>query len=165
MKRILSALLFFVMLFSFAGCQRAMYNEEALIERARKELNVSDAETVEMKLIGEITEGDKVILWFMSGNEYQAHNYLPMRCRINEDGGYVFEHVYKPLDRGTDIVVLVHAFGGYAFCVNNTKCKTIKIDDVSGTKEVEVTEYPFIYFNKLLPGEYSFLDENGKEVY
>ena len=152
------------MMLSFTGCHKAMYDEADYIEKARKEFNVYDAENIEMQYIGEITEGDKALLWFMSGNEYQAHNYLPMRCAITEDGGRVFEHAYKPLERGTDIVVLVDWCGGYAFCVNNPKCKTIKIDDYSGVKEIEVTEYPFIYYNDLLPSEYFFLDENGEEV-
>lgn len=164
MKKIISVTLVLLMILSLTGCQKAMYTEEDFIERARKEFNIADAENAEITYIGEITKENKALLWFMSGNEYQSHNYLPMRCRINEDGGYIFEHVYKSLERGTDIVVLVHAFGGYAFCVNNTKCKTIKIEDYSGEKEIEVTDYPFIYYNQLLPGEYSFLDENGKEI-
>lgn len=141
-----------------------MYNEADYIEKARNELNVYDAENIEMKFIGEITKGNHALLWFMTGNEYQAHNYLPMSCSITEDGGRVFEHAPMTLDRGTDIVVLVDWHSGYAFCINNPKCKTIRIDDYSGEKEIEVTEYPFIYFNDLLPREYSFLDENGEEL-
>lgn len=140
-----------------------MYDEADYIEKARQEFSIFDAENIEMKFIGEITEGGNALLWFVSGNEYQAHNYLPMSCSITEDGGRVFERTYKTLDRGTDIVV-VDWCNGYAFCVNNPKCKTIKIDDYSGVQEIEVTEYPFIYYNSLLPREYFFLDDNGEEI-
>ena len=40
----------------------------------------------------------------------------------------------------------------------------IKIADNSGEKVIEVAEHPFIYYNRLLPGEYVFLDENGDEL-
>ena len=141
-----------------------MYNETDFIEMARKEFRISDADTIEMNFIGESVKRDKALLWFMSGNEYQAHNYLAMSCSLTEDDGYVFESMRSTLMRGTDIFVVVDWHGGYGFCVNNQKCKSIKINDYSGTKEIEVTQYPFIYYNPLLPGEYFFLDENGEEV-
>ena len=164
MKKIASFLFVLIVLLSFMGCQKTMYDEPDYIEKAREEFHIHDAENIEIKFIGEITKRDKALLWFMSGNEYQSHNYLPMECSITEDGGRVFEHVYKTLKRGTDIYVLVDWHGGYAFCVNNPKCKTIKIDDYSGVREIEVTEYPFIYYNSLLPREYFFLDENGDDI-
>ena len=164
MKRIVSIILMLIMVLSCTGCQRTMHDEADYIEKARKEFNISDAETIEMRFIGEVTRGDNALLWFVSGNEYQAHNYLPMSCTITKDGGRVFEHDYKPVERGTDIVVVADWCNGYAFCVNNPKCKIIKIDDYTGEKVIEVTEYPFIYFNDLLPREYSFHDENGKEI-
>lgn len=165
MKRNVSIVLVLMVLLSVTGCQAAMYDEADYIKRARKEFNISEAETIEMQFIGEITAGDNALLWIMSGNEYQAHHYLPMSCAIREDGGRIFEHAPNPLERGTDIVVLVDWHGGYAFCINNPKCKTIMIDDYAGEKEIEVTEYPFIYYNTLLPRTYSFLDENGNEIY
>lgn len=164
MKKTVFILLVMIVILSFAGCQNTMYDEADFIERARKEYNIADAETAVITYVGESRKEDKALLWFVSGNEYQGHTYLPMSCSITEDGGRVFEHAYSPLKRGTDIYVLPEWCGGYGFCVNNSKCKTIKIDDYSGTKEIEVTEYPFIYYNSLLPGEYFFLDEDGKEV-
>ena len=165
MKRIISSLLIVIMILSLAGCQKVMYDEEDFIERARKEFNVSDAETIEMKYIGESTKKDHALLWFMSGNENQTHHYLPMSCSITEDGGRVFENTRSTVERGPEIVVVIDWHSGYAFCVNNPKCKTIRIDDYSGVKEIEVTEYPFIYYNSLLPREYSFLDGKGEEIY
>ena len=164
MKRMVSILLLLVMALSFTGCERVLYDEADFIARARKEFPIADAETAEIAYIGETVKGDKALMWFMSGNEYQAHQYVPIRCAITDDGGRRFEHAYNTIERGMDIAVLVDWYGGYAFCVNNPKCKTIQIDDYSGVKEIEVTHYPFIYYNSLLPREYFFLDENGEEV-
>ncbi len=165
MKKLVVIVSVFIMLLMLTGCQNVMYDEVDYIERARKEFSISDSETIEMKYIGEHTKRDKALLWFVSGNEYQSHNYLPMSCSITEDGGRIFEDTRSTVERGTDIVVVVDWHGGYAFCVNNTKCKTIRIDDYSGVREIEVTEYPFIYYNTLLPREYTFLDEDGNEIY
>lgn len=169
MKKIVSILLLLTVTLSFAGCQKIMYDEADFIEQARKEFNIADAETVAITYVGELTKGKSALLWFVSGTENQGHSYLPMSCSITEEGGRVFEHAHNPLKRGMDIYVLPVWHGGYAFCVNNPKCKTIKIDDYSGVKEIEVTEYPFIYYNSLPPSEYFFseyffLDENGEEV-
>lgn len=164
MKRIVSIILTLVIILSFSGCQKAMYDETDYIEKARKEFNIHNAENIDLQFIGEVANGDKALLWFISGNEHQAHNYLPMSCSITEDKGRVFETAHSTLNRGTDIVVVVDWCNGYAFCVNNPKCKTIKIKSNTEEREVEVTEYPFIYFSDLFPDEYSFLDEDGEAI-
>ena len=105
------------------------------------------------------------MIWFVSGNEYQAHYYLPMECKIVEKDAYTFVHEHKPIDRGTDIVALQWN-GGYAFLVNNPKCTTIRITDILGAHDISIKEgaYPFVYYNELLPSEYYFLDAEGKEI-
>ena len=163
MKKIVSIILILIMVLSCTGCQKTMYNEADYVEKAREVFHIYDAENIEMRFIGDVSKDDEVLLWFMSGNEYQSHNYLPMSCKITEDGGYIFEHTYKTMERGMDIVV-VNWHNGYVFCVNNPECKTIKIDDYAGKKEIEITEYPFVYFNDLIPSEYLFLDENENEI-
>ena len=105
------------------------------------------------------------MIWFVSGNEYQAHYYLPMECKIVGKDAYTFVHEHKPIDRGTDIVALLWN-DGYAFLVNNPKCTTIRITDILGTRDISIKEgaYPFVYYNELLPSEYYFLDAEGKEI-
>lgn len=164
MKKIVFAVLILSLMLMLSGCQRAMYTEEDYIAQARRVSSVAEAETIEMTYVGRTVEDGKVLVWVMSGNEHQAHRYLPMSCRVAKDGGLVFEHAYEPIERGTDILVLPEWQGGYAFCVNNPECKVIRIEDAAGAKEIGVTEYPFIHYNRLLPGEYVFLDENGNEI-
>ena len=56
MKKIVSIIFMLIAALSFTGCQKAMYDEADYIEKARKEFNISDADTIEMKFIGEVTE-------------------------------------------------------------------------------------------------------------
>ncbi len=87
-----SILLVLIVVLSFAGCQKTMYDEADFIEQARKEYNIANAETAVITYVGESVNGDKALLWFVSGNDYQGHTYLPMNCAITEDGEHVFEH-------------------------------------------------------------------------
>ena len=88
-----------------------------------------------------------------------------MECKIVGKDAYTFVHEHKPIDRGTDIVALLWN-NGYAFLVNNPKCTTIRIIDITGTHDISIKEgtYPFVYYNELLPSEYYFLDAEGKEI-
>ena len=165
MKKALSLLLVICLLFALTGCRRVMHGTDDLIEKAREIIPVADAENIEITYAGLIGDDDDALIWFVSGNEYQAHYYLPMECKIVGKDAYTFVHEHKPIDRGTDIVALQWN-GGYAFLVNNPKCTTIRIINITGTHDISIKEgtYPFVYYNELLPSEYYFLDAEGKEI-
>ena len=138
--------------------------EEGLIAKARKEIrNLADIETIEISIAGEsVTNRSRTdhLFWFVTGNEYQMHEYIPMEfTEIGEDT-YKFVHQYKALKRGQDIYVREWK-NGYSFIVNNPKCKRISIWGYEGETQVTVDQIPFVYYYPLLPGEYSFLDEDG----
>ena len=97
MKRIMAIILILLMVLSFTGCEKVMYDEDDFVERARKEFHIADAETIEIKYIGEIIKGDKALMWFMSGKEYQAHRYVPIRCEITENGGRRYSDIKQAL--------------------------------------------------------------------
>ena len=144
--------------------------EVGLIEKARKEINdLAERETIEITIAGKSTAGKSTIarnthlFWFITGNEHQMNRPHPIEFIELENDEYEFVKTYNPIPRGQDIYALLWK-SGYSFCVNNPKCKIIRIDDYAGIKEIEVTETPFIYYNDLLPREYSFLDENGNEI-
>lgn len=164
MKKLITWFLVLVCILTMSGCQKTYSGVDELVEKAREELPVAEADTIELQYAGMCARGDEALIWFVSGNEYQAHYYLPLSFKIVDRDTYTFEHTHKPVDRGTDIVVLPEWNNGYAFCVNNPKCTTIKIDDIMGVHEIEVKEYPFVYFNSLLPREYVFLDKDGNEI-
>lgn len=165
MKKAIIALLFIVLLASLTGCQKTLRGTDALIERAREELSSADADTIELQYAGLCSRDDDALIWFISGNEYQAHTYLPMECAIVGENEYTYTHTYSPMERGMDIAV-VEWKGGYCFLVNNEKCCTIRITDNTGTRDenIEKDAYPYIFYNNLIPSEYLFLDAEGNEV-
>ena len=168
MKRIIICLLVCMLVLFAVGCQRYMRGTEELIEQARKEFSISNAESIDVEYAGNSQINGKVLHWFIAGNPAQAHTYLAMECAIVEGKGHRFERSYEPMMRGEGIAV-VQWNGGYAFCVNNRKCKTIKITDAIEKKEIDIAwkdnSRPFTYFNELIPDEYSFFDENGNELH
>lgn len=152
-------------LFALCGCQETLKGTDALIEKAREEMPIADAENIEITYAGLCAKDDSVLVWFVSGNENQGHTYLPMECYIVGRNEYQFVRTYNPMDRGLDIAVLQWK-GGYSFIINNTNCKTVRIIDNSGTHDVAIEKdaYPFVFYNDLPPNEYYFLDANGNEI-
>jgi len=165
MKKIINYILVIVLFITLCGCQKTLKGTDALIEKVREEMPIADAENTEIAYAGLCAKDDSALIWFVSGNEYLAHTYLPMECDIVGKNEYQFVRTYNPMDRGTDIAVLQWN-GGYSFIVNNLNCKTIRIIDNSGTHDIAIEKdsYPFVFFNDLLPNEYYFLDANGNEL-
>jgi len=166
MKKIFLFTVFVMLILSLTGCSNVLHGTDELIEKAREEIPVAEAETIHIEYAGMCANKDNALIWFISGNEYQAHYYLPMECKIVGKDAYTFVHDHKPVKRGTDIVALLWG-NGYSFLVNNPKCKTIRITDYRGTHDIPIEKdsYPFIYYHSLLPSEYLFLDSEGNQVY
>lgn len=167
MKKTLSAVLVLFFLLSLTGCQKKIEGTDGLIEKAREVIHVADSDIIEMQYVGMHTKGNVMLAWFISGNEYQAHYYLPMECEVVGEDEYVFNRIYDPLSRGGEDDYVLQWEGGYSFIVNNPKCRTLKITDSNSTKEINIDEnaYPFIYYNELLPTAYAFLDAQGNKLY
>lgn len=158
MKKLLFTILASVLLLSSCG---KMKTTDDLIKKARKEIPISDAENTDISFAGKCQNDSYSLLWFISGNEYRSHYYLPMEC-IEANGSYEFKQTFKPIDCGKDIAAL--QWHGYAFIINNKDCKTLKITDSGGVHNIEVSEYPFIWYNEDIPSEYLFLDENNNDI-
>lgn len=164
--------LFFMVLsiglfFSLAGCKDTLTAPEGLIAKAREEIPVADADTIDIKIVGPVEKEDgNSLIWFMSGNDDQAHYYLPMECILKDSDQYEYVRVGKPFEQGMDIVVYKWQ-GGYSFLVNNEDCKSVQITDGTRTYTIEITEknlYPFIFYQEVIPSEYKFLDASGNEL-
>ncbi|MGD9566812.1 MAG: hypothetical protein AB7V48_00570 [Sedimentibacter sp.] len=165
MKKMMSILFIFILTFSLAGCQKTIKGTDELIEKAREEIPVSDADTIKMKYAGVVGKDDTALIWFVSGSEYQANYYLPMECNVVGKDEYTFVCTYKPMERGEDIAVLEWK-DGYCFLINNPNCSTVKITDNTGTHEIDIVKdsYPYLFYNELIPSEYIFLDADGNEL-
>lgn len=169
MKKIISVVMIALLCISFTGCAKTYHGTDELIEKARKEIPIADA-WVDMEYAGMCSKGDKAIAWFISGNEYQAHYYLPMEVEIMDNGAnYEFIHTYKPMRRAEDIAVLLWR-DSYVFLVNNPACVEIRITDEQNVHEFKIEEdaYPYsciIELSELASSfEYTFLDKDGNEI-
>ena len=169
MKKIISVVMIALLCISFTGCAKTYHGTDELIEKARKEIPIADA-WVDMEYVGMCVKGDKAIAWFISGNEYQAHYYLPMEVEIMDNGAnYEFIHTYKPMRRAEDIAVLLW-HDSYVFLVNNPACVEIRITDEQNVHEfkIEKDAYPYsciIELSELASSfEYTFLDKDGNEI-
>lgn len=158
-----------IMVFSLVGCGKKLTSTEDLIEKAREEITVAEADTIEVRLAAKYIESDKALMWFITGNEYQMHRYFPMVFDVVGEEEYVFVQRHNAVERGQDI--FVYNWGdGYSFLVNNPKCKSIQITGNIGglgaITEVKIDdgEYPFHYYYELLPQNYIFLDAEGNEI-
>jgi len=165
MKRILLLLLALSLFLTLCSCSKTLRGTDALIEKAREEIPLADAENIEIRYAGLTAKDDLALIWFISGNEYQAHSYLPMECKIVGKDEYRFVRTYKPMGREEDIAVLQWG-GGYVFLINNPACAALQITDSVGMHDIAVEKesYPFIYFHERMPSEYLFLDKDGTEL-
>ena len=168
MRKILLIILSFVLIAGLCACNRTVTGYDGLIGKAREEINMADADTIEITIAGTTDTGRRSLVWFITGDQYQAHEYFPMEFEIakNDNSKFKFVKAYKALDRGTDIAVLQWN-NGYCFLINNENCKTLKISEADGsTESIEVSKYPYwdYYESAQSNFEYQFLDENGNEI-
>ena len=135
--------------------------DDGLIEKARQEIPIADADTIELVIVGKVTDGDEELVWFKSGNEYQYNRYTPMEFAILGDDKYRFGKTYNPIDRG-DRISVVYWHDNFVVLVDNPDCTAIQIIPADGFEEViPVEEIPFVYSTCIFSGEYNFVDAEG----
>ena len=169
MKRIIAAMLIMMCIF-FMGCEKAMSNNDALIERARKEIPLADIDNTDVVYAGLVVKNSRALVWFIAGNEYEAKTYYAMECEVINDKGmqnrYRFIRMIDVMDdRGSDIAIC-NWLDGYCFLVNNENCDKIVIK-TDKTREYPIKDgaYPYIeYADPFISGEYYFYDIEGNEI-
>ena len=161
MKKILIPLYVIICIFFLAGCSDTLTGEDDLINKAREEIPVADADTIDLIIAGSNSIENDCLFWFISGNEYQTHTYTPIEFVTVGTDQYKYVHTYKPMDWGQDISVLMWK-DGHSFMINNVDCYSINIKDSSGeTHTVSVEEIPFVYYYDKELSEYNFIDKDG----
>ena len=165
MKRIICIILVCILCFSLVGCTKTYKSTDELIEKAREEIPIADADMIDMQYGGMCAIDDMALVWFISGNKYQAHYYLPMEVKIKGEAEYAYVRTYKSVSPLTDIAVL-NWNHGCAFIVNNPNCASVKITDKTGTHEeiIEKDAYPYVFYCSSVPSEYIFIDAEGNEL-
>ena len=128
MKKIVSIVLIFILCAGMAGCAKTYHGTDELLEKAREEIPISESDTIDIQYAGMCKKGSTAIAWFISGDEYQKHYYLPMEIEIKNNGeNYTFVHTYKPITDQCSDVATVNWQGGYAFLINNPKVSAVKM--------------------------------------
>ena len=72
------------MVLSLSACGKTLKGTDGLIEKAREEIPISDSDTIDLQYAGMCGNDNRAIAWFISGNEYQKHYYLPMEVEVKE---------------------------------------------------------------------------------
>ena len=160
MKRITCILLTCILCFSISGCTKTYKGTDELIEKAREEIPVSDADTIDMQYGGMCTVDDTALVWFISGNQYQTHYYLPMEVEIKGEAEYAYVRTYKPMSPFMDIAVL-NWNRVYAFIVNNPgQQHRFEVRH----RRYGSRAYPYVFYCSSVPSEYVFIDAEGNEL-
>lgn len=169
MKRILALILCLMTVLSLSACGNTLKGTEELIQKAREEMPISNADSIDLQYAGMCGIDDRAIAWFISGNEYQQHDYLPMEIEVKENADeYTYIRTYKPIvDRVEDIALILWN-GGYAFVINNPNCKSVRFTTDGGVYEeiIQADTYPYVFFYPLGHAvvEYELLDTDGNEL-
>ena len=170
MKREIAVFLIITMVLSLSACGKTLKGTDGLIEKAREEIPISDSDTIDLQYAGMCGNDNRAIAWFISGNEYQKHYYLPMEVEVKEDAAeYTFIRTYKPIDDRIGDIAYIQWGDGYAFIVNNTNCKSVRFTSGNEVYEEVIPDdtYPYVFFylsdhtNSTL--QFEFLDAEGDE--
>ena len=147
-----------ISLIALSACQKKYNTPSELCDIIRQEADITADEKI--NYVGSCAKDGYALLWYISGDDIYNLEYIPAACYFTSENKYIFIQTYKPMDRGDNIAVL-QWHGGYSFLVNNTECKQIKIRNGAEIKGIPVTQYPFVYYNDIIPNEYDFLDKDG----
>lgn len=172
MKKAFSLLLCLALTLSLVGCAKVYEGTDELIEKAREEIPISEAATTDIQFAGGYVQNKKALFWFISGNEHQAHYYLPMEVEIKEENQFTFVRTYEPLDGSPKDIAVLLWNNSYVFLINNPACTAIRITDENGIYEeaIEAGTYPYSFScsskSEFSPmsAKYVFLDADGNEL-
>ena len=96
MKRLFCFLLLFTFCFSLFSCAKVYSGNEGLIQKAREEIPLADADHVDIIIAGSTDTNNSSLVWFITGNEYQKHSYYPIEFKhTNKDPSqFKFVHMF-----------------------------------------------------------------------
>ena len=169
MKKLLCTVLILTFLIGLSACSPNPYRgTDALLQKARQELPLADAKTIDLTYAGMCGAGDTAIAWFIAGNAYQARYYLPLEVEVKPGRAeYVYLHTHKPLtDRAQDVAIVILS-QGYAFLIHNPAITSVKMTMPGGEiyeETIPTDDLPYAFFVPFAPEEYSFLDAQGNVV-
>jgi len=169
MKRFICFLLVVTIFLPIIGCsqKRTASNDEEMLEIIVNNLNTD----VIVQIIDTIELDTAILVCYMTGNEYQAHDYGYAEF-VNQGNNYRFQRTYSTMDRGMDLRSALYN-NSYLFISNNEKSTGLRICIEDGEEIlIQIDAIPFVYFcenalkssNAHSSFEYNFLDKNGDEL-
>lgn len=158
MKKILIIILTSVMF--LCACERKYSTPDKMIDVIRNESHYSVSEADTIYFAGECRKENYALLWYIIGNDPYNLEYVPAECYITMDNEYIFNQIYSPVDKRENISVF-QWHNGYSFLINNPNCKKLVVRRGTDIIELNITQYPFVYYSTLLPDKYDFYDKDG----
>lgn len=165
MRKFAAFLLAGVLALSLCACGKTWTGEAGLVEKARQEIPLSDIENTDVAVAGMAKDGDKCLVWFVTGDAYQVHSYYPMEFTEKKPGEYQFEAAHEGYNCGTDKAAYPWN-GGYSFLVNDPACTEVDLTMADGSEQslsLEGVDLPAVLYVPETPAEYAFVGE-GKEL-
>lgn len=175
MKNIRLCAILLGLVLCLSGCAPCAEDETGMVELARAQLPLSQAETLPVELVGRIDREDRSLLLIRTGGEQQRQSYFPVSYQRRGDG-YRLEHLARAgmYERGEGL----YSYNwqeGYVFLVDNEDCAQLWLkDELGNERTVPVDGLPFVYYvedvfqdldgdgrSKL---EYAFLNQKGEEL-
>lgn len=161
LRKIIFAIFIITLSISIVGCQAGTVStEEEILEVIIKDLDTD----VDVRLIETIYLEESILAFYMTGNEYQAHEY-GYAVFDEKDDEYEFFHTYDMYDRGMDLRSYPYNYG-YFFLVNNADCNSIQLIHDGEETIIDVVEIPFLYFYEDIKNntEYYFLNDDSERL-
>lgn len=160
MKKLLSIFLLLCIVVSSVSCGSFAYDEEGMLKIIRKKQRIQD--DMAIKIADTIELDDALLVFIITGNEYQNHEYYVSEFKQKENKNE-YVHTHEMYKRGMDIYALIWQTD-YVFIINNEKCKKLQISFLTHERVIEVDQIPFVYYLDLdgeQTFEYNFLDSGG----
>ena len=166
-KKFIFIVFSFAIIFSFSGCTKTLYSEEEIIASARGVIPLSDIKNIDMRIAGKTIVEDKALMWFVTGNEYQNNRYFPIEYNVVGKDKYKMYHLYKnSMGMAEGIAFVQWNIDYHNIIIENPECKILRVKNLDGIKDYEVTEDNNVFNIKITDGttEYLFIDKDGNEL-
>lgn len=159
-KKLLFLIMMLIMSSFIVSCAgETVSTDEEIYNIIERELDID----VDLKIIKSINLENKLLVIYMTGNEYQAQEYGYAEFDEKNDR-YKFVRTYDMYDRGMDLRSAPYK-NAYLFVVNHKECNNIQILQNSNEFMVEVEDIPFVYlWNDANNIEYNFLNSSGEDL-
>lgn len=154
-----------IVLLLLTGCVQKASSTDEIINIIRKEIPISDANTIYIETIGSVEKDDSVVYCFKTGDKSQSHSYFLAEFKKASEE-FEFVSMVSSAERGADILVS-HWNDYYIFIIDNINCKSIEIKpEAENIILFDVSALPFVTYYELTQSfEYNFLDANGIPIY